>query len=94
MARQSQSTIEIEVQVHPRSSRTALNFVDDVLHAWVTAPPVEGAANDAVIALIAEHLGISRSRVGLVRGATARHKRIAIAGVTRDDLHAKISEKG
>jgi uncharacterized protein len=86
MAREQQPAIEIEVQVHPRSSRTALNFVGDVLHAWVTAPPVDGAANEAVIALIAHHLKIPRSRVTLVRGATARHKRIAIAGVTLDDL--------
>jgi uncharacterized protein YggU (UPF0235/DUF167 family) len=90
MPREQSSVIEVAVQAHPRSSRTALNFVGDVLHAWVTAPPVEGAANEAVIALIADHLGIARSRVTLVRGSTARQKRIAIAGVTRDDLRAKI----
>ncbi len=94
MPREHSSSIEIEVQVHPRSSRAALSFVGDVLHAWVTAPPVEGAANEAVIALIADHLGIARSCVMLVRGASARHKRIAVTGITRDDLRAKIPERG
>jgi uncharacterized protein YggU (UPF0235/DUF167 family) len=81
---------EVSVQVHPRSRRAALAFVGDVLHVWVTAPPVEGAANAAVIALLAQTAGVVRSRVTLLRGATARHKRFAIAGITLAELRAAV----
>lgn len=83
---------EFAVLVHPRSRQTKLAFVADVLHAWVTAPPVEGAANDAVIALLAKALGVPRSRVTIVRGTTARHKRIAVAGLSAEDVRERVGE--
>lgn len=84
--------IEIAVQVHPRSHHAKLGFVGDELHVWVTAPPVAGAANDAVIALLATTLGIPRRQVQLVRGTTARHKRVAITGIPSATLYAKLTE--
>jgi uncharacterized protein (TIGR00251 family) len=84
--------IALVVQVHPHSRRARLSFSGDVLHVWVTAPPVEGAANDAVIALIATTLGIPRRQVQIVRGATARHKRVSITGIASADLRAKIAK--
>jgi len=84
------ASIEVSVQVHPRSGKVALMFVDDVLHIWVSARPIEGAANDAVIALLAKTFGVTRRDVTLVRGATAHHKRIMLHGVTTEQLHAVI----
>ena len=84
-------TAEITVHVHPRSHHTMLAFVDDVLHMWVTASPVEGAANAAVIALLARTAEVPRSRVTLLRGATARHKRFRIEGITLAALRAKVT---
>jgi uncharacterized protein YggU (UPF0235/DUF167 family) len=90
MTDQSTPCAELWIQVHPRSHRSGLAFVGDVLHAWVTAPPMEGAANAAVIALLAQAAGVPRRQVNLVRGATMRHKKFRIAGLTRDDLRRTI----
>jgi uncharacterized protein YggU (UPF0235/DUF167 family) len=51
------------------------------LRARLPAPPVEGAANAALVALLAERLGVPKRTIALVRGATARHKLIAINGL-------------
>jgi uncharacterized protein len=55
----------------------------------LTAPPVEGAANAAMIALAAKAFGVSRRAVTLLAGETARHKRLAVAGDA--DALAKIA---
>ena len=54
-------------------------------------PGIIRLANDAVIAFIATTLDIPRRQVQIVSGATARHKRVAITGVSLADLHAKIT---
>jgi hypothetical protein len=55
----------------------------------VTAPPVDGAANDALIRMIAGELGVSKSRVRLVAGAANRSKVLEIEGVAPDALRAR-----
>jgi uncharacterized protein len=52
----------------------------------VTAPPVEGKANKAVIALVARSLGVPLSTVSILSGSTASQKRILVAGKTKDEL--------
>ena len=52
----------------------------------VSSPPVEGAANDAVIRLVAAELGLAKSAVSIERGHTARVKLVAVAGVTSDSV--------
>lgn len=79
------------VQVHPCSRREAVRFVGGMLHLWVMAPPVEGAANMAVVDLLAQRLGIARRQVSLARGAAARHKQIRIAGLTPQEVQAKLA---
>ena len=70
------------MRVMPRSRRPGLERrADGVLVARVTAPPVDGKANAAVCALIAEHYGVPKSRVSVVRGASAREK---VVRVVRD----------
>jgi len=48
------------------------------LEVRVAAAPADGAANEAVVKLLAKALGISRSKLSIVSGATSRHKRVAI----------------
>lgn len=59
-----------------------------VLKVRVAAPPADGAANEAVIALIAKALGAPRRAVSLGSGASARIKRLDLDGVTQADLVA------
>ena len=56
----------------------------------VAAPPVEGAANDALIAYFASSLHIPKRAVEIVSGERGRQKRIAIAGVTADQIRAAL----
>jgi uncharacterized protein len=55
----------------------------------VSAPPVEGAANQALVRLIAEELGISRRSVRLIAGAAGREKLIVVEGVSSEGLLAR-----
>jgi len=74
----------LAVRVTPRSSRPGIRGwrigVDgrEELEVRVTAPPVDGDANEAVIALLAKALGVSRSELSILSGATGRHKRVSI----------------
>jgi len=60
--------------------------VDGILRARVAAPAIEGAANQALIRLIADELGIARRSVRLVAGAAGRQKLIVVEGVERDAI--------
>jgi uncharacterized protein len=76
------SSEELRVRVVPRARRPGLERREDgVLVARVAAPPVDGKANAAVCALIAEAYGVPKSRVTVVRGAHSREK---VVRVVRD----------
>jgi uncharacterized protein YggU (UPF0235/DUF167 family) len=68
----------VVVSVHPRASRRRLAEIDGVLHAWLTAAPVEGAANRELVALVADHYSVARSAVRIVGGKTSRQKLLEI----------------
>jgi uncharacterized protein YggU (UPF0235/DUF167 family) len=72
--------IEIAVRVTPRSSRTELSPGPGYAVARLNAPPVDGAANEALIDLAASHFGVAKRAVRLIAGDRARLKRLAIAG--------------
>ena len=77
----------VDVQVVPRASRAAVGpAVGDRLRVAVTAAPVEGAANAAVIEALAAAFGVRRSAVEIVRGAKGRRKTVRIVGATRANL--------
>jgi uncharacterized protein (TIGR00251 family) len=72
--------IEIAVRVTPRSSRNELSPGPGHAVARLNAPPVDGAANTALIDLAAKHFGVAKRDVRLIAGDRARLKRLAIAG--------------
>jgi uncharacterized protein YggU (UPF0235/DUF167 family) len=63
--------------------------VDGVLRARVAAPPVEGAANQALLRLLADELGVARRAVRLVAGAAGRQKLVVVEGMTPEDVLAR-----
>ena len=81
----------LAVKLDPRASK---NEIGDALGAElkikVTAPPVDAAANQALIELLAEKLGCSRGKVELIRGRTSRHKTVMLHGFTADEARIKI----
>jgi uncharacterized protein (TIGR00251 family) len=85
--------VRITLKVTPRSSRTGVDGVrDGRVLLRVTAPPVDSAANEAVVAVLADLLGVSKRSVRLVSGATGRNKVVEIDGVDADDVLAKLRQ--
>jgi len=82
----------IRVRVLPRSSREELAGFDEAgcLKVRLTAPPVEGEANRALVKFLARRLGVSRARVHLVRGATSRTKWIEVEGLEDEELRQRL----
>ena len=75
--------------MQPRASKNEVaGLHDGCLKLRITAPPVEGAANEAVVRLVAEALGVPRRQVRLVSGTTGRRKILEIEGVTEAQLAA------
>lgn len=80
-------SVTFEVRVAPRASRNAIMGVHEgALKVALTAPPVEGAANDALRKLIAKALGVPKSNIEIVRGERARNKVLRVRGVTLEAL--------
>ena len=79
------------VRVTPRASRDQIaGWEGDLLRVRVTAPPVEGRANDAVLRLLARGLDVPKSRLTLVRGQTQRNKVVAVEGLTEEEVRARL----
>jgi uncharacterized protein (TIGR00251 family) len=72
----------IEVRLQPRASRDELlGMREGVLHARVSAPPVDGQANRVLCRLIAARAGVAPSRVEIVRGERGRSKLVRVRGI-------------
>jgi uncharacterized protein len=71
----------ISLRVTPYASRDAIALESDGLRVRLTAPPVEGAANEALISLLAARLCLPKRAITLTHGATARQKTVAVAGI-------------
>lgn len=84
--------MRLTVRVIPRSSRNAIEWERGVLKARLTAPPVGGAANDALVALLAQHLGLPKRSISIAHGAASRQKIMEIAGMTEAEVMARLQE--
>jgi uncharacterized protein (TIGR00251 family) len=85
--------VEIDVRVIPRASRTTLGGTrDHALLIRLAAPPVEGAANDALIEFLADILHVPQRAVRIVRGARGRLKRVAVDGVDEVTARSRLGQ--
>lgn len=85
-------TARLAVKVQPGSSRNRL--VGETAGEWkitVTAPPVEGRANAAVIELLSQWLAVPRSAIRIVKGETSRRKVIEVSGITLESAVQRLS---
>jgi uncharacterized protein len=78
--RRGASGVTVDLRVQPRARRAALAIAGGMLNAAVTAPPEDGKANDAVIALLAEAWRLPKSTFEIVKGQTARSKTVRVSG--------------
>ncbi|MGE0593709.1 MAG: DUF167 domain-containing protein [Vicinamibacterales bacterium] len=84
----------LTVRVTPRASRSEiLGARDGALRVRLTAPPVEGAANEALVSLLSERLGLARRAISVISGERGRTKRVLVAGVEPSWLTARLAER-
>ena len=60
----------------------------------MTAAPVDGAANEALVVLLAERLGVSKRQVVVVRGAKSRQKVVEVVGLNLEDIRQRLNKIG
>ena len=83
--------VYLRVKLQPRASRNEIGeTIGDELKIKVTAAPVDSAANEALLRLLAEALGSPRNAIQLVRGNTSRHKVISLAGLGAEEVMSKL----
>ena len=85
--------MRMRVRVIPRSGKNLIEWEEGGLKVRLTAPPVEGAANEALVALLAQCLGLPKRDIQIVHGTTGRHKIVEITGMTVEAIEKKIKEK-
>jgi uncharacterized protein len=84
----------IRMQVQPKSSRNAIKIESDgPLRVYVTAPPSDGAANKAVIQLLAKRLSVPRRTVKIISGLASRKKGVLIEGMNSADAETILVEQ-
>jgi len=81
----------IAVKVVPRAAQSRVEgWHGDALKVRLAAPPVEGKANAALIALLARTLGVAQGNVDIVGGETSRIKRVRISGLSADEIKTRL----
>ncbi|HEX2568058.1 MAG TPA: DUF167 domain-containing protein [Polyangia bacterium] len=91
--RQAEDGLLLEVQVVPRASRERIGpVIGGRIKVQLTAPPVDGAANEALVALLARALDVPRRQVRIVRGERGRKKTVHVAGAQQGALLALLEE--
>lgn len=92
--RQAGDAVTFDVLVQPRASRAQIGPLHDGrVKIAVTAPPVDGEANAAVIELVAKALGIAKRAVEVTAGATSRRKTLRVSGVTLQTIEGLLEER-
>jgi uncharacterized protein (TIGR00251 family) len=88
---EKKATVEIHLQ--PGANRDEIvSFRDGVLRVRVTAPPLKGQANRALVALMAQALVVPKNALALIRGYASRHKVIAVQGLSPGELKERLDQ--
>jgi|SRR5690242_19899707 hypothetical protein len=93
--REQKDGVLLSVKLQPRASADQIGEPQgNELRVKVTAPPVEAAANQALVRLLAEKLDCPRNQVQLVRGQTSRHKLVKLYGLSEREFLARLARAG
>ena len=85
----------LTVKLQPRATRNEIGeALGNELRIKVTAPPVDAAANEALVRLLAERLDCPRGAVRLIRGHTSRHKVVFIEGLRPEEVVQRLGPEG
>lgn len=85
----------ISVRIQPRASKNGISRMEDgSLKIRLTAPPVDGAANEALAKFLSDVLGVSTSQVEIVSGHTGRQKIIRVSGISQESADELLNSGG
>jgi len=88
---ESASGVTFAVKVHPRAKKNAITGeVGEALKVALTAPPVEGKANEACVEFLAKLLKVPRSSVSIASGLTSRNKVVRVSGLTGEQVRERL----
>lgn len=83
--------VRLRVRVQPRASRTEVaGLYGDAVRIRLTAPPVNGAANEELLRFLAEKLSVPRSAVRLISGKTSRSKVVSVGGIDLEQARLRL----
>ena len=87
--------ILLSVKVQPRAAKNQIGAVQgNELKIQVTAPPVDSAANEALVVFLAEQFDCGRNRIEVVRGQKSRHKTLKLHGFVAEEILQRIGKHG
>jgi hypothetical protein len=93
LIRETKNGLSFDIHVNPHASRAGISGISEgTLKLKVTAPPVEGAANEACIDLLAKALKLKKSQMKIAAGAKGRKKTILVSEISKTDLERKIHQ--
>jgi hypothetical protein len=85
--RSAKQGLVFNVLLQPRASRNqVVGLQGEALKIQLTAPPVKGKANKALLEFLAKKLGVSKSQLRIIAGHTSRDKQIGVSGVAKEDI--------
>jgi uncharacterized protein (TIGR00251 family) len=82
--------VRLTIRVIPRSSKNEITREGDTFKVYLTAPPVDGAANQALIDLLAQRLNLPKRALRIIQGATGRRKLLEIESLTLEELTQRL----
>lgn len=87
--------VTLSIRIQPRASKNELVTMESgALKIRLTAPPVDGAANEALVRFLAAALSVPKSHVEIVSGHTSRDKVVRISGVSESDVRRVLNSRG
>ena len=93
LIRETKDGLSFDIHVNPHASRSQITGITEgLVKVKVTAPPVEGAANEACLALLSKKLGLRKSQMKISAGARGRKKTILILNISKPDLEQKFQQ--
>jgi uncharacterized protein (TIGR00251 family) len=88
-------TVTLSVRIQPRASKNGIVLMEDGgLKIRLTAPPVDGAANEALVRFLADTFGITKAQVEIISGHTSKNKIVRIEGISREHADQVLNQAG
>lgn len=88
----SEPPVRLTIRAKPRASKSRIVRVEGMsLEVALAAPPVDGAANSALLELLADALSVRQSALKLVLGQASKHKVVEVTGLSADEITARLA---